>query len=99
MSHPPGSSRWRVPFHCWPIGGTQSLKKLSPMPAPTFVNAPLVGPSFAPGGRFKPNGTAVDIVANGTSPPSTAAETDVLARTPAAPEPSDTPAACITQAP
>src|SRR5712692_28472 len=97
--HPPGSSRCRVPFHCWPIGVTQSLKKLSPMPPPMFVNAPLVGPSFAPRGRFNPNGNGWAIVANGTPPPSPEAVKFVLARKLSVPELPETPAACITETP
>src|SRR5436190_17981739 len=98
-SHPPGSSRCRVPFHCCPIGVTQSLKKLSPIPAPTFVKPPLVGPSFAPRGRFNPNGNGLDMVANGTPPPSTEAVNDVLPRKPSVPELPETPAACMTETP
>src|SRR5262245_44495942 len=91
--HWPGSSRWRVPFHCWPIGVTQSLKKLEPMPPPMFVYAPLVGPSFAPRGRFNPSGKGLDMVANGTPPPSTEAVKFELPVNPSVPELPDVPAA------
>src|SRR5215471_6518904 len=69
------------------------------MPAPMFVSAPLVGPSFAPRGRFNPNGNGLDMVANGTPPPSTDAVKDVLPRKPSVPELPETPAACMTETP
>src|ERR1043166_2617824 len=98
-SQPPFRSRCRVPFHCCPIGVTQSLKKLSPMPEPMLVKAPLVGPSIGPSGRFNPNGNGLDIVANGTPPPSTEAVNDVLPRNPSVPELPETPEACMTETP
>src|SRR6266446_10154054 len=95
-TQPPGSSRWRLPFHCCTTGLTESLKKLSPMPRPRLVLAPLTGLSTAPKGRLKPLGKGLLRVAR-IFVLSVETTIGVVLWNPSVPELPEVPAACNTE--